>query len=80
MYVVPEVNAFLLLVFASHGNHTQTTAVGEYYMSVCGWVVGWGGVGRGEEGRGEEGSGEIKAEINVQKIQRGIYVQFINVY
>ena len=42
---------------------------------MCGWVVAWGGVGRGEEGRGEEGSGEIKAEINVQKIQRGIYVQ-----
>ena len=42
---------------------------------MCGWVVGWGGVGgwggEGWVGRGEEGSGEIKAEINVQKIQRG---------
>ena len=41
LHVVPEVNAFLLLVFASHGNHTQATVVGEYYMKVCG--RGWGG-------------------------------------
>ena len=47
LYVVPEVNTFLLLVFASHGNHTQATAVGEYYMKVCEGEVGReGGVGK----------------------------------
>ena len=52
MYVVPEVNAFLLLVFASHGNHTQATAVGEYYIKMC--ERGWDGLGWGVGGERKE--------------------------
>lgn len=36
LYVVPEVNACLLLILVSHSNHTQATVVGEHYTHVCG--------------------------------------------
>ena len=52
LYVVPEVNACLLLILVSHSNHTQATIVGEHYTHVCVEGGGWGGV---------------KAEINVHK-------------
>ena len=35
LYVVPEVNACLLLILVSHSNHTQATVVGEHYTHVC---------------------------------------------